>query len=121
MSRELLMVKNSKEVQGLLYKCAELETLIVVLIGMLAANSTLTQEEAESILEVAAMPEILSARIKRIEEQGTHLLEARKKLLREKLGITPFTNEEKGEPIIQGVLEDAELPEKARDPDKKLH
>ncbi len=116
------MVKNSKEVQGLLYKCAELETMVVVLLGMLGANGTLTQEEVESILEVAAMPEILSARIKRIEEQGTHLLEARKKLLREKLGITPFTDEEKGhEPIIQGELEDEELPEKARDPDKKLH
>jgi hypothetical protein len=116
------MVKNSKEVQGLLYKCAELETLTVVLIGMLGANGVLTPEEVESLFEVAQMPEILGARIKRIEEQGTHLLEARKKLLRENLGIAPFTDEEKGiEPIIEGVLEDEALLEKAKDPDKKLH
>jgi hypothetical protein len=115
------MVKNSKEVQGLLYKCAELESLLIILLGILHTKGTLTDEEVAAIFSMSEVPEILGARIKSIEEQGAHLLEARKTLLREKLGITPFTNEEKGEPITEGVLEDEALLEKAKDPDKKLH
>jgi len=116
------MVNNSKEVQGLLYKCAEMESLLIILLGILHTKGALTDEEVAAIFEMSEVPEILGARIKSIEEQGTHLLEARKKILREKLGITPFTDEERGcEPIIEGVLEDEELPGEARDPDKKLH
>jgi hypothetical protein len=116
------MVKNSKEIQGLLYKCAELESLLIILLGILHTKGGLSDEEVEAIFAMAEVPEILGARIKNIEEQGVHLLEARKKILREKLGITPFTDEEKGcEPIIEGVLEDEELPGEARDPNKKLH
>jgi hypothetical protein len=120
-------VKKSKEIQGLLYKCAELETLVVVLIGMLGSKDLLTVEEVESIFEVATIPEILGARIKRIEEQGVCLIEARKKILRENLGIdTPPGGEifNTGEPIIEEALDDVGLEEANRasgEPDKKLH
>ena len=55
-------MRKSKEVQGLLYKVAELETLIIVLIGMLDARGYLTTEEVESIFGVAQIPEIIGAR-----------------------------------------------------------
>ncbi len=108
------MVRKSKEVQGLLYKVAELETLLIVLIGMLDARGYLTTEEVESIFGVAEIPEILGARIKRIEEQGVYLIKARKKLLSEMLGIdTPPE-----EPIIEEALDDVQ---NTKEPEKKLH
>jgi len=121
------MGRKSKEVQGLLYKCAELETLVIVLIGMLGAKQILTEEETESIFGMAEIPEILGARIKRIEVQGAHLVEARKRILRETLGIdTPPEGEifNTGEPIIEEALDDVGLEETDRpdgEPDKKLH
>jgi len=102
-------VKKSKEVQGLLYKVAELETIVVVLIGILGSNGSLTQDEAESIFEVSEIPEILGGRIKRIEEHGVHLVEARKKLLSEMLGVdTPIDGDifNTGEPAIEEALDD---------------
>ncbi len=119
-------MKKSKEVQGLLYKCAELETLVIVLIGMLGSKDLLTAEEVESIFGVAEIPEILGARIKRIEEQGVCLIEARKRILRENLGIdTPPEGEIRntGEPIIEEVLDDVQITEAQdiKDPGKKLH
>ena len=120
------MVRKSKEVQGLLYKVAELETLIVVLIGMLDARGYLTTEEVESIFGVAGIPEILGARIKRIEEQGVYLIKARKKILSEMLGIdTPTDGDifDTGEPIIEEALDDVQITESqdTKGPDKKLH
>ncbi len=119
-------MRKSKEVQGLLYKVAELETLIIVLIGMLDARGYLTTEEVESIFGVAEIPEIIGARIKRIEEQGVHLIEVRKRILRENLGIdTPPEGDilNTGEPIIEEALDDVQITEAQdiRDPDKKLH
>ena len=102
-------MKKSKEVQGLLYKVAELETIVVVLIGILGSNGSLTQDEAESIFEVSEIPEILGGRIKRIEEHGVHLVEARKKLLSEMLGVdTPIDGDifNTGEPAIEEALDD---------------
>ena len=108
------MVRKSKEVQGLLYKVAELETLLVVLIGMLDARGYLTTEEVESIFGVAEIPEILGARIKRIEEQGVYLIKARKKILSEMLGIdTP--------PEGDQILNTEEVLDDTKEPDKKLH
>ena len=121
------MSRKSKEVQGLLYKCAELETLVIVLIGMLDAKQILTKEEIDSLFGMAEIPEILGARIKRIEEQGVCLIEARKKILRENLGIdVPPEGEipNTGEPIIEEALDDVGLEEANRangEPDKKLH
>ena len=121
------MVAKSKEVQGLLFKVAELETLLLLLIGLLDAKGLLTVEEIDSIFGVAEIPEILSARIKRIEEQGAHLIEARKRVISEILGIDippegaiPST----GEPIIEEALDDVGIEEASsavKDPDKKLH
>ncbi len=108
------MVSKSKAVQGLLYKVAELETLVIVLIGMLDAKSILTKEEIVSIFGVAEIPEILGARIKRIEEQGVYLIEARKKILRENLGIdTP--------PEGDQILNTEEVLDDTKGPGKKLH
>jgi hypothetical protein len=76
---------------------------------------------------MAEVPEILGARIKRIEEQGVHLIEARKKILSEMLGLdTPPEGEvpSTGEPIIEEALDDVGLEEANRasgEPDKKLH
>ena len=111
-------MRKSKEVQGLLYKVAELETLVIVLIGMLDAKGILTKEEIESIFGVAEIPEILGARIKRIEEQGVHLVEARKKMLRETLGIDTPPNT--GEAIIEDTPDETEVAA-VKDPDQKLH
>ncbi len=117
-------MKKSKEVQGLLYKVAELETILIVLIGVLGSNGSLTKEEAESVFEIADIPEILGGRIKLIEEHGVHLVEARKKLLRETLGIdTPIDGDifDTGEPIIEGALDDVGREEAAKGSTKKLH
>jgi len=117
-------VKKSKEVQGLLYKVAELETLLIVLIGILGNNGAITEEEARTIFEMADIPEILGARIKRIEEHGVHLVEARKKLLSEMLGVDTPTDGDifnTGEPIIEGALDDVGREEAAKGPTKKLH
>ena len=117
-------MKKSKEVQGLLYKVAELETLLVVLIGILGSNGTITEEEGRTIFEMADIPEILGGRIKRIEEHGVHLVEARKKLLSEMLGIdTPTDGEifDTGEPAIEEALDDMGREEAAKGPGKKLH
>ncbi len=91
-------MKKSKEVQGLLIKVAELETLLILLIGMLQAQGTLSSKEVTSIFEVAEIPEILLARIKLIKEQGASLMEARKRFLSEKLGIESLPEEE---PILE--------------------
>ncbi|KKM07059.1 hypothetical protein LCGC14_1737760 [marine sediment metagenome] len=107
-------MRKSKEVQGLLYKVAELETLVIVLIGMLDARGYLTKEEVASIFGVAEIPEILAARIKRIEEQGVHLIEARKKTLSEKLGLDTSPEEDilnTAESIIEEVSGDAPITE----------
>ena len=117
-------MKKSKEVQGLLYKVAELETILMVLVGILGANGSLTEEEAITVFEMAEIPEILGARIKRIEEHGVHLVEARKKLLSEMLGIdTPIDGEifNTGEPVIEEALDDMGREEAAKGPGKKLH
>ncbi len=117
------MGTKSKEVQGLLYKVAELETLLIVLIGMLDAKGILTKEEVATIFGMAEIPEILGARIKRIETQGESMLEARKMILREILGmnippegVVPTL----GEPIIEDALDEAVVAA-VKDPDKKLH
>jgi len=112
------MPRKSKEVQGLLYKVAELETLVMVLMGVLHTNGMLSDEEVHAICSAAEIPEILGSRIKLIEQQGVHLIEARKKVLSEMLGVDTLPEEE---PIIQGVLEDEGIPETVKDPDKKLH
>lgn len=117
------MVKKSKEVQGLLHKVAELETLLIVLIGMLDAKGFLTKEEVGTIFNMAEIPEILGARIQRIEAQGEVMVEARKKLLSEMLGIDiPPGGVEPvlGEPILEEAL-DAVAAAAVKDPDKKLH
>jgi hypothetical protein len=82
-------MRRSKEVEGLLLKTAELETFLILLIGLLEAKGHLTPEELQVMLGVVQMPEILAARIKSIEEQGSSLMEARKTLLSETLGLTP--------------------------------
>ena len=87
-------MRRSKEVEGLLLKTAELETMVVVLLGMLEAKKCFTRGEIEDLFEVAEMPEILAARIKVIEEKGSALMEARKTLLSENLGILASINED---------------------------
>ncbi len=117
------MVRKSKEVQGLLYKVAELETLLIVLIGMMDAKGFLTKEEVEAIFGMAEIPEILGARIKRIETQGETMIEARKTILSEILGIDVPPEgvvPKLGEPIIEDALDEAEVAA-VKDPDKKLH
>ena len=117
-------MKKSKEVQGLLYKVAELETILVILIGILGNNGSITEEEARTIFEMADIPEILGGRIKRIEEHGEHLVEARKRILRENLGIdTPTGGDifDTGEPAIEEALDDMGREEAAKGPTKKLH
>lgn len=116
MSKQIPMAKKSKEVQGLLFKVAELETLVIVLIGMLDAKGTLTKEEIEAIFGMAEIPEILGARIKRIEEQGSVLIEARKRLLSELLDLNAALTEEDAPDA--DLLEETPV---AKDPDKKLH
>jgi hypothetical protein len=90
-----MMSSKSKEVQGLLHKVAELEILLIVLLGILDAKEILSTSEVQALFEAAEFPEILSARVKLIEEEGEALIEARKKFLSEKLRMRPFTAEEK--------------------------
>jgi hypothetical protein len=118
----------SKEVQGLLYKVAELETILLVFIGMLDAKGMLVQEELEAIFGAAEIPEILGARIKMIEEQGEELVAARKRYLSEMLGVVPPPEDEvstSDTPIVKEVLDDefeetGPIPQ-GQDPNKKLH
>lgn len=86
---------KSKEVQGLLLKVAELETLLVILVGLLRNKEVLSVEELENLFAVAEIPEILSARIKLIKEKGVSIIEARKQIISEKLGLG-------SEPFIAG-------------------
>ena len=119
------MDNKGREVQGLLYKVAELETLLILLLGMLSAKEILSEEELESIFGVASMPEILAARIKLIEAQGEALVEARKKVVSELLGLPdeePLTvGEDYGESETSDNrdAEEGEVP--VKDPNKKLH
>jgi hypothetical protein len=120
------MISNKgREVQGLLYKVAELETLLILILGMLSAKEILSNEELESIFGVAGTPEILAARIKCIEEQGEALVDARKKVVSEMLSLPdkePFTiGEDYGEPETSNDrnAEEGEVP--VKDPNKKLH
>lgn len=120
------MVNKSKEVQGLLFKVAELEVVVTLLTGLLTAKGVLTSEDVQAIYGMAEVPEIIGARIQRIEAEGAALIEARKRLLSDLLDInTPPEGEilDTGEPIIEDALDEAEITEarEVKDPDRKLH
>jgi len=69
-------IKES-DIQGLLFKLAEVETLVVVLLSILGSNGTLTQEQVSTVFDLADIPEVLAARIQHIEDQGKFLVDAR--------------------------------------------
>ena len=71
------MKVNESDVQGLLFKLAEVETLVVVLLATLGSAKILTKEQVASIFTLSEVPEILAALIKHIEDQGSFLVEAR--------------------------------------------
>ena len=112
------MVNKSKEVQGLLYKVAEVESILIMLVAMLDAKGVVDKADIESIFAVAEIPEILTARIKRILEQGEEMIEARKKAISEMLGLEDLPHQQK-EPIEEVV--DEKDTRAVRDPDEKLH
>jgi len=116
---------KGREVQGLLYKVAELETLLILMLGMLSAKEILSEEELESIFGAASLPEILAARIKLIETQGEALVEARKRVVSEMLGLPDkeplVTGENYGESEISNDRDAEEGEVSVKDPSKKLH
>ena len=120
-----MLSNRGREVQGLLYKVAELETLLILTLGMLSAKEILSDEELESIFGVASTPEILAARIKLIEAQGEALVDARKRVVSEMLGLPDeeplTTGEDYGETrtSVDRDAEEGEVP--VKDPNKKLH
>ena len=119
-------VSKSKEVQGLLFKVAELEALLIVLLGTLGEKQLLDPQEVSAIFQVAEMPEILSARIQQIEKRGEELINIRKKILSETLGIATCPEGEifnTGEPIIEQALDEVGFIEATmpKGSGKKLH
>lgn len=128
------MVNKSKEVQGLLFKVAELEVVVTLLTGLLTAKGVLTSEDVQAIYGMAEVPEIIGARIQRIEAEGAALIEARKRLLSEMLGVVPeeegdYVFKEKKRPAFphthiseEDVVDELEEESKpSKGPDKKLH
>ncbi len=112
---------KTKEVQGLLLKVAELEILVITLLGLLKGKELITLEDEELLFNLAESPELLGARIKQMEMRGVGLVKARKKTLIKSLGLAP-SEEEPITPDALDVLEEAYGVSKEKDkPSKKFH